>query len=280
MEENKRHLLYSTKYFDVVRDGSMFGIEPADISVVVMPFERDPSGLPKNIGILNEYNPMRKGGYSKTLVTGRTEDEDPDILATAMRELKEESGYDVSDPERWCFLGFMTGSKTVDQEHPCFAVDITDLEPAAKLGDGSEAERKSEFKIVTVKEALDSTDCYIPTLFLKMFKYIFNVSDFVKTEDEDLDVDVVRQELDKKVGELDGVNGSVVVTVDGIPTIEYTITNMTDEIKNAIPDEYRGIKITTKILNGESGSNQAGGIQPGADEEGQVQEPGSSEPGL
>lgn len=265
MEENKRHLLYSTKYFDVVRDGSMFGIEPADISVVVMPFERDPSGLPKNIGILNEYNPMRKGGYSKTLVTGRTEDEDPDILATAMRELKEESGYDVSDPERWCFLGFMTGSKTVDQEHPCFAVDITDLEPSAKLGDGSVAESKSEFKIVTVKEALDSDDCYIPTLFMKMFKYIYRVDDWAKKDDE-IDVDVVRQQLDKLVLGISGVNGSLIVNVDGIPTIEYTVSNISDDDRKKIPEEYNGIKITIKNI-GPTEENIDGRVQEDPDGE-------------
>jgi 8-oxo-dGTP pyrophosphatase MutT (NUDIX family) len=262
MEEDKdKKVLHSLKYFDVIQNGSMVGIEPSDITVVVMPFERDLTGLPKNLGILREYNPLRRGKYSKTLITGRTEDEDPDILATAMREMKEESGYDVADPERWCFLGFMTGSKLVDQEHPCFAVDITDLEPAEKLGDGSESERKSEFKVVTVKDALDSTDCYIPTLFLKMFKYIFNVSDFVKTEEGDIDVDAIRQELDKEITKLEGVNGSVVVTSeDGLPSIEYTVANMTDEIKNAIPAEYKGVKITTRVLNGEPGS--AG--EPGA----------------
>lgn len=262
MEENKRHLLYSTKYFDVVREGSMFGIEPADIAVVVMPFERDMTGLPKNIGILNEYNPMRKGGYSKTLVTGRTEDEDPDLLATAMRELKEESGYDVTDPDRWCFLGFMTGSKTVDQEYPCFAVDITDLEPGDKLGDGTSAESKSEFRIVTVKEALESDDCYIPTLFMKMFKYIYRVEDWAGKNEDEIDVDVLRQELDKSVLQIPGVNGSLVVNVDNIPTIEYTVSNISTEDRKQIPDEYRGIKISIKEVGQEE--NITGGIQKDA----------------
>lgn len=256
MEEENRKVIHQASYFDVVQSGSMVGLELHDVSVVVMAFERDLHGLPKNLGILKEYNPLRRGNYSKTLVTGRTDDEDPDILATAMREFKEESGYDVVDPERWCFLGFMTGSKMVDQEHPCFAVDITGLEAEEKKGDGTESERKSEFKVVTVKEALDTTDCYIPTLFLKMFKYIFNVNDFVQNDEDEVDVDAVRQKLDKLVMNIEGVNGSLVVTgEDGIPAIEYTVTDQFD--KDALPNEYEGIKINIKVVvDGESGTGE------------------------
>jgi len=261
MEEENRKVIHEAQYFDVVQSGSMVGIEPHDISVVVMAFERDPQGLPKNLGILKEYNPLRNGNYSKTLVTGRTEEEDPDILTTAMREFKEESGYDVQDPERWCFLGFMTGSKMVDQEHPCFAVDITELEPAEKTGDGTEQENKSEFKVVTVKEALDTTDCFIPTLFMKMFKYIYSVHDWVKRNDNEIDVDKIRQELDKLVLPLSGVNGSLLVTLeDGIPSIEYTVSGMSEEDRTRIPSEYNGIKIIVKEV-GQTEDNIDGGVQ-------------------
>lgn len=283
MEDNKK-IHHSTPYFDVVQSGSMHGIEPYDVCVVVMPFERDASGLPRNIGVLKEYNPMRRDNYSMTLVTGRTEDEDPDLLTTAMRELKEESGYDVSDPDRWCFLGFLTTSKLVDQEHPCFAVDITGIEPGEKEGDGTEAESKSEFKIVTVKQALDTDDCYIPALFMKMFKFIFNVNDFTQAGNDEIDVDEIKQKLDQTVLKIEGVNGSLVIDVDGIPTIEYTVQAMTDEIKQAIPEEFEGVKITTKVLDGTgetTGSDgDTTGVQPGeesGDTEGSAEDAGSGE---
>ena len=254
--EIEKKILHTTQYFDVVQKGSMVGIEPVEVCVVIMPFQRDTAGLPKSIGVLKEYNPMRNGNYSMTLVTGRTEDEDPDLLATAMREFKEESGYDVTDPERWCFLGFMTASKFVMQEHPCFAVDITGLEKTEeKKGDGSESEAKSTFHIVSVKEALNTNDCFIPTLFLKIFKYIFNVNDFApKGEDDETDEDIndIKAKLDAKILDIEGVNGSLVVDVDGNKTIEYSVSKMTDEIENSIPKEFEGIKITIKDLDGES----------------------------
>lgn len=258
--EIEKKILHTTQYFDVVQKGSMIGIEPVEICVVIMPFQRDANGLPKSIGVLKEYNPMRNGNYSMTLVTGRTEDEDPDLLATAMREFKEESGFDVMDPERWCFLGFMTASKLVMQEHPCFAVDITGLEKdEEKKGDGSESEAKSSFHIVSVKEALNTDDCFIPTLFMKIFKYIFNVNDFTpKSENDETDDDIndIKTKLDGKLLDLEGVNGSLIVDVDGNKTIEYSVSKMSDEIKNSIPKEFEGIKITIKELDGESGATQ------------------------
>ena len=165
--------LYEGEWFDVIEVDDWHGIKPAGINVVVLPFERDAGGLPRAIGVMYENNPLRPGAKSTTLITGDAEGEDPDILAAAMRELKEESGYSAGDPDRWYFLGFMTTSKLVAQSHPCFAVDVTGIERKKPEGDGTKHEATSEFKMLPTKEALATDDCFIPTLFLKMFTFIF-----------------------------------------------------------------------------------------------------------
>lgn len=171
---SEKKTLFSTKYFDVEDREGIIGMFPYDLSVIIMPYVRGENGLPEKLGVLKEFNPFRNNDYSITLITGMTEGDDPDLFTTAQRELKEESGYEVAAPERWTFLGFLTTSKRVDQEHPCFAVDVTGIElPESKEGDGTEAERKSEFMLVSVKDALESNDCLIPSLFMKIFRYIF-----------------------------------------------------------------------------------------------------------
>ncbi len=248
----EKKILFNNKWFDVISIDKMIGVEPQELNVVIMPFERDVRGLPKSLGILKEYNPMRSGNYSMTLITGNAEGEDPDVLATAIRELKEESGYDVPDPDRWFYLGMMTASKIVKQEHPCFAVDVTGLTAAEKEGDGSEGEKKSEFLMSSVKEALRSNDAYIPTLFLKMFLYIWGF-DLEKTDETPNDkANIIKKRLDILYLNLDGVNGSLVMNdIQGDPYIEYTVKEITDDIRN-IPEESDGIKIRFRIISDET----------------------------
>lgn len=178
-----KKVIFTTDYFDVYDDDTMIGVEPKSLNVVILPYIKE-NNLPEKLGVLKEFNPHRRNDYSITLITGTAEGEDPDILAAAMRELKEESGLDVSDPARWTFLGFMTTSKIVNQEHPCFACDVTDIEIGEKEGDGSEGEKKSEFMFLPVREALDTNDCFIPTLFMKIFKYIFGFDAQTNTNNE------------------------------------------------------------------------------------------------
>jgi len=247
-----KKILYKSDYFDVIKKDDMIGIEPNDLCVVIMPFERDQRGLPKTIGVLKEYNPLRDGNYSLTLITGRADGEDPDVLSTAIRELKEESGFDVQDPDKWFYLGMLTGSKLVLQEHPCFAVDITGLVKGEKEGDGTEAENKSEFLQVTVKEALNTNDAFIPALFMKVFRYIFGF-DIGKDEEAQPDekVNNIKKRLDIKYLNFEGVNGSLVRhSLQGEPYIEYTVKELNDDV-NTIPGEVDGIQVVIKVAEQE-----------------------------
>ena len=165
--------IFDAKWFDVVDVEGTMAIRPKSMNIIVMPFERDDNGLPSRIGVLEEFNPIRSGMYSRTLVTGDAEGDDPDLLSVAKRELTEETGYNVAETERWFYLGLMTTGKLVMGEHPCFAVDVTGIRPGQIEGDGSTNEKRSRFEMMSVKDALDTDDCHVPTLFLRVFKFVF-----------------------------------------------------------------------------------------------------------
>lgn len=282
--QNKK-ILFTTDRFEVVDSDGRQGIVPSGLNVVVMPFERDDKGLPKNIGVLREFNPLRSGNYSITLITGGAEGEDPDLLSTAIRETKEESGYDVPDPERWFYLGLLTTSKLVSGECPCFAVDVTTLTPKEKEGDGSEGERKSEFKLVSVKEALQTDDCYVPSVFMRMFRFIFGKEMGEPKEEEKeeqidplLKAENLRKRLDIKYLNYDGIIGSAVKEVTAVKVgegkvnekkkieatkkddviaapeipktyfIEYYAKEITPDVES-IPSEVNGIKIVVTLMD-------------------------------
>ena len=169
MESN---LLFENKHFRVEERNGFTGMVPLFTNVVIMPFISDEQGLPLSIGVLKEPNPFRDGGMSISLITGTTEEEDPDLLSTAKRELKEESGYDVQDNKRWFYLGSVTASKFVDHEQPCFAVDVTDVIKGEPNPDNNEKENLMEFKFISANDVVKHKDIFIPGLFLKLFKFV------------------------------------------------------------------------------------------------------------
>lgn len=243
----EKQILYSTKDFDVIDKDGRIGIEPNDLIVAIMPFEKDQRGLPKTIGVIKEYNPLRRGNYSITLITGKAEGEDPDVLSTAIRELQEKGGYHITDITRWHYLGIMTLSKLVDQEIPCFAVDVTGIE-RIKSVEQAEEETEDRIKNVymqsTVKEALNTDDSFIPTLFMKMFLYVFGFD--LKT-DSSAELELIKKKLDILYLNVSGVKSSSIKhDMQGDPYIEYLVDSMTDDIK-AIPNKMYDVNIAVKI---------------------------------
>jgi hypothetical protein len=154
-------------------DGNLY-IRQINPSVVIMPYTLNSDGTPDQIGIINEISNQKPDGIIKTLITGSPDDNDENIFQTAVRELREESGFDVSDLKRWNFLGSLYTSKLVLNTNPCFSVNVTSLVASDRSTDGSKSEKDSKFELVDVQEALNIEDSLISTLFIKTFKNLFN----------------------------------------------------------------------------------------------------------
>jgi hypothetical protein len=169
---NNDKILYETQHLNLVERDDVVGVIPNFSNVVILPYISDGQGLPLLIGVLKEYNVFREGNYSISPITGSSDDEDPNFLETAKRELEEESGYLVEDNSRWSFLGNAVSSKFVDHEQPCFAVDVTDLERKKPNGDGTKKESLSEFVFIPANDVVKCKDVFIPALFLKLFKFV------------------------------------------------------------------------------------------------------------
>jgi 8-oxo-dGTP pyrophosphatase MutT (NUDIX family) len=171
----KDKILYETKGLNIVERSGKVGVVPTFMNVVVMPFVSDEQGLPLAIGVLKEPNPFRDGGITISLITGTSDEEDPDLLTTAKRELLEESGFDAPENDRWYYLGSVTSSKFVDHEQPCFAVDVTGLQKGEAITDGTRDEQEMEFKFIPANDVVKAKDIFIPGLFLKLFKYVLGI---------------------------------------------------------------------------------------------------------
>lgn len=175
MEFPKSKIIHETDKFHFLECGDFVGIKPLFMNVVVLPFTSDDQGLPLSVGVIKEPNPFREDGYNICLVTGSSDEEDPDLLTTAQRELFEETGLKVSDVKKWYYLGSVTSSKFVDHEQPCFAVDVTGIERESPQTDGSQKEKEMEFMFIPANDVVKVKDIFIPGLFLKLFKYVLGM---------------------------------------------------------------------------------------------------------
>lgn len=106
--------------------------------VLVMPFRRsgDGHGPFNSIEVLLRRETTPCWGMEPSLsgITGGVEGDRP--LDDAIRELKEESGYEAAEDE-FIYLGTCRGTKSTDTVYHLYAVDVTGKEQGEATGDGS-----------------------------------------------------------------------------------------------------------------------------------------------
>jgi 8-oxo-dGTP pyrophosphatase MutT (NUDIX family) len=163
-------ILFQNSHIEVIENKGIVVIKQKNPSVIILPYTTDESGNPKSLGLIAEPSAIKEEKITYTIITGTPEDSDVDILATAKRELKEESGYEVDDTEKWDFLGNIQSSKLIVNGNLAFGVDVTDLQNDDKEGDGSETEANTKFSLLPINDAINLDDALISCLFLKIFQ--------------------------------------------------------------------------------------------------------------
>ena len=99
----------------------------------------------------------------------------------------------------------------VNHEFACFSVDLTGLElpvldqseETEEDDDKTKDEYKPRFEVVRVDQALDTDDCFLPAMFMKMFRYIFGFNQRAEGAPDE-ESDSLRSEIE----EIDGVLGA------------------------------------------------------------------------
>lgn len=172
-EKQEMVSIKKSKNTELIEIDEKIYIRQINPGVIILPYVLDEQGNPSHIGILSEILDQRPGGISKTLITGTPDDIDENIFQTAIRELKEESGFEVTDIKRWNFLGSLYTSKLVLNSNPCFSVNITSIVAEDRTTDGTKSEKDSKFELIGVEESLSLEDSLISTLFIKTFKDLF-----------------------------------------------------------------------------------------------------------
>jgi len=173
---NETKVLYENEWYSLVTRNTRTGLVHKYMSVAILPFTTDESGMIDKIGLLNEYNPFREDDFSMTLITGTVEGSDADLLDTVSRELLEEGGFTLTreNTDKFYYLGSLYLSKDDDKLLPTFAVKVNGLEQAEAIGDGSEKEEKSILKMVDVQDITSTQESLALAAFFKLFQLFYS----------------------------------------------------------------------------------------------------------
>lgn len=156
--------LFSSEWLSVIdRNGYIFAheVKGNGKSVSVLPYRYNNDSI--EFLLRKEKCPCWGSESSLCSVTGMIEGEE-DVIETAIRELKEETGYTVTADDL-IFCGTCRTNKACDTEVSLFSVDLTDKEATEAEGDGSENEAAAENLWLP-----DISKCVDPLVFITYYK--------------------------------------------------------------------------------------------------------------
>jgi len=104
-------------------------------------------------------------------ITGGVEGDQP--MATAVMELKEETGYAV-DKTDLILLGHSYASKSSDTQYFLYSVDLTGYSKGEAEGDGSELEKQAISLWATDRMIRECSDPQASVLFLRLQEHLKN----------------------------------------------------------------------------------------------------------
>lgn len=163
---NEQQKLWCNKWISVFELDSWYSIYrigKTNSGVAILPY-RIKDG---NLEILMRIeNCLPHGGFVETTITGMIE-EDENPLQTAIKELREETGYVAED---LTYLGWVYTSKASDYKQYMYSIDLTDEEPEEQIeGDGTIGEMgASTIWKQPIPEVFKSNAPLLHTMILKL----------------------------------------------------------------------------------------------------------------
>lgn len=155
--------------FKVVEKDGVHAVKHEHGAVAVILYSLDDNLLIDKVGIVTENNPHFQSGSYSSIVLGSLEHDDLSMIIRAQTEVKEETGYDVEDKERWGFLGEIYTSKLFYQPIYAYFANVTGLSNETPKGDGSKYEEGISFSMLPLHDALKINDSILQTCFFKLF---------------------------------------------------------------------------------------------------------------
>jgi 8-oxo-dGTP pyrophosphatase MutT (NUDIX family) len=159
--------------FEIITKDGFHAIKHENSSVAVLLYTLDENDLLDKIGVVTEKNPHFAEGSYTGLILGTVESDDPSLLSRAKQEALEEGGYDITEKDRWDFIGEIYTSKLFPESIYCYCADVTGLSGGTPQGDGSDQEQGIKFDLIPLNKASKIQDSIFQSCFFKLFSKLY-----------------------------------------------------------------------------------------------------------
>lgn len=136
--------------------------------VALLPYRIVSNGVYEYL-LKNEMTPCWSFDKTLSAITGGWEG--GDIRADAVKELLEETGYEIQKTDL-INLGASHASKSSDTVYSLFSVNLTGKTAGVPQGDGSRIESESEAVWVKPNKLLEILDPQVSVMYLRLKKYL------------------------------------------------------------------------------------------------------------
>ena len=131
--------------------------------ICILPYTID-KGLLTNIGVISKYNDDTEE-ETKTLIMGYLNKDDYTNIAGANRLIYDTIFLNITDAERWMYLGELSLSQFAKSSFKIYAVDVTDLE--IKNNDSS------KFELLELPKVTQSNDILFLSSYIRLFNFFY-----------------------------------------------------------------------------------------------------------
>jgi 8-oxo-dGTP pyrophosphatase MutT (NUDIX family) len=178
---SKDHVDYECNHFEVIKtkkgDHHYYFVRAPD-GVAMLPYVRDPDGT-VSFFIREERIPAWGDGHYTTCVLGTVDKEDPSPFDTLLRELREETGFDLEEfgrqdaERRTTSLGSFRESKRTTRTVHYYLLDVSGIPQREATGDGTALEDQSRTIEIAPSDVMAQD---VPLRFLMLaYREVFGI---------------------------------------------------------------------------------------------------------
>lgn len=167
----ERKVVKEGRFEDVIEIDEHFYLISKKHQVAVLPYTIDTKGLLDKIGVIKDFNYVFEE-YDYTLIHGYISEDDGTHLVAANRVLYEVIGTNVTDADKWMYLGSLYNNLTSDSAINLYCVDVSSV-PIQKSEEVEENQLEAKFAFLDASKVTATDDSLFLASFLRLFNYFY-----------------------------------------------------------------------------------------------------------
>jgi len=164
----EKRVIIQGRYEDVVQIKDHFYIIFKKNRVAVLPYTISSEGLLDKVGVIRDYNYILEK-YDYTILSGYISLDDATNLVAANRILQDRINLNITNANKWMYLGGLYNNLTSDSAIHLYCVNLTDENIIQDI----ENQQNNNFNMIDSSYVITSDDSLLLSSFFRLFNYFY-----------------------------------------------------------------------------------------------------------